>query len=162
MPGDFTIDARSLKLLRLSLGKSEKVYNRGIKKVLTGIGSYIQGVARSYAPESPTIKQYAAMNQDGVTLRSRSGITTGSLRDSITSDVGKDSISIGVPTNSRGGKYAEKMHDGKGKTWHNRGPNTVRKGPKAGDKYITRAYEDSKGRVDELIDDVLDGLLRKI
>ena len=121
------------QLLRLYAGLTAagKSYDKGKKRLLKMIGVHVQGLARKYCPESPTLSMYAKMNQDGVTLRDKSSITTGSLRRSITHEVGDDFVSIHVPANSAGGKYAEKIHDKKGVDWHNRGPRTKQKGPKA-------------------------------
>ena len=159
---DFRIDARQLKSLDRQLARAGVDFRKGTNRLLKKIGVLVLGQARKNAPESPTLGQYARMNKSGKTKRKASSITTGSLRDSIRTDLGKDSVSINVPANSRGGKYAEKMHDEKGKTWKNRGPRTKEKGSQAGDKYIYRAAEDVGKEVDTLIDQVANELIRRI
>ena len=159
---DVTVNAKQLLKLELSLVNAGKSYDKGKKKLLKKIGVIVQGLARKYCPESPTKSQYAAMNQSGTTERRSSSITTGSLRDSITHEVGKDFVSINVPSNSRGGKYAEKMHDQKGSAWLNRGPRTKQKGAKADEKFIFRAGKDSEKETDALIDQVLTEMIKGI
>lgn len=159
---DFKVDASQLKRLDRSLTKAGKDYKKGVKRFLKEIGHTISGLAKKYSPESPTMRDYKNMNQDGETTRANTSITSGSLRDSITYDTGKDFVSIGVPVNSRAGKYAERIHDGKGKTWHERGVRTKQKGSKADEKYITRAGDDSAKEIDALIDKVIKDLTNGI
>lgn len=155
---DFKIDTTQLKRLERSLSSAKVDYKKGVKRFLKEVGVRIQGLARKYAPESPTKSDYAKLNKSGKTNRKNTGITTGSLRDSITYDAGRDMVSINVPSNSRGGKYAERIHDKKGTEWNNRGPRTVKKGAKADEKYIYRAFDDSEKSIDKLIDKVIDDL----
>lgn len=162
MANDITVNQKQLLKLELSLKVAGKSYDKGKKRLLKKIGVLVQGLARKYAPESPTKSQYASMNKSGKTSRKSSGITTGSLRDSITHEVGKDFVSINVPSNSRGGDYAEKMHDKKGSAWRKRGPRTKQKGAKADEKFIYRAAEDASKDIDAIIDSVLDDLIRRI
>jgi hypothetical protein len=156
---DVTVDQKQLRRLELSLTKAGKSYDKGKKRLLHKIGAIVQGLARKYCPESPTKSMYARMNESGKTSRS---ITTGSLRDSITTNQGKDFVSINVPSNSRGGEYAEKIHDKKGSEWHKRGPRTKQKGAKADDKFIFRAGKDSEKEIDGLIDQVINEMTKSI
>ena len=157
---DFKIDASQLKRLDRSLSKANVSFKRGVKAFLKKVGVIVLGLARKYAPESPTLAQYASMNKSGKTKRKVS--TTGSLRDSIRTDLGADYVSINVPSNSRGGKYAEKIHDEKGKSWKKRGIRTREKGSKADEKYIYRAAEDSEKEMDALIDKTINDVINKI
>ena len=156
------IDTKQLNRLAKSLKSAGVKYERGTTKLLKKIGALVQGVARSYSPESPTIAMYARANKSGVTKRKRSNITTGSLRDSIKMKATKEEASIFIASNSRAGKYAEKMHDQKGTAWRERGKRTEQKGSKADDKFIDRAYADNVRNIDELIDDVLDDFINAI
>jgi len=162
MASNFTIDTSALRRLDMSFIKAGKDFKKGRKKFLQKIGVLIQGMARKYCPESPTLKQYAAMNQDYVTMRDATSITTGSLRDSITVESKDDYVSIHVPANSRGGKYAEKMHDEKGVTWQNRGVRTQQKGPKADEKFIFRAGKDTDREQDAIVDDLINKFINSI
>jgi len=158
---DVTVDQKQLLKLELRLKVAGKSYKKGKVLLLKKIGVLVQGLARKYCPESPTLSMYAAMNQDGVTTRDASSITSGSLMRSITHEVGVDFVSIFVPSNSPGGKYAEKIHDKKGVDWQNRGPRTKQKGSKADDKFIDRAGDKASEEIDALIDNVLDDMIRK-
>ena len=156
------VNTRQLRRFQGRLEKAGISFKRGKKKLLKTIGVYVQGLARKYCPESPTKQMYANMNKSGITKRKSASITTGSLRDSIRFDVGKDFVSINVPSNSRGGKYAEKIHDKKGTEWKKRGARTKQKGAKADEKFIFRAGKDSEKHIDALIDHALDALINKI
>lgn len=63
-----------------------------------------------------------------------------------------------VAANSEAGQYAEKMHDGKGKSWSKRGPGTVSKGPRADDKFIERAQTDNAGKLNGFCADEMKGV----
>lgn len=76
----------------------------------------------------------------------------GALQNSIQMRNGVDYIEIFVPSNSPAGKYAAKIHDERGKTWQNRGPGTVAKGPQAKEKFIARAITDRRMDIERLID----------
>lgn len=156
------IDTKELKRFEKSLSKAGVKYEKGTGLLFKKIGVIVQGLARKYCPESPTIGMYANMNKSGTTKRKRSGITTGSLRDSITMKAKKDSVSIFVPSNSPGGDYAERIHDKKDSEWRERGARTKQKGAKADSKFIYRAYADSEKEIDGLVDDVLDELIKGI
>lgn len=158
----FTVDSRQLKRLNKSLSKAGVKFEKGTTRLLKKIGVVVQGLAFKYSPESPSRAQYAAQNKSGVTRRSASSITSRSLRDSITMKAGKDSVSIFVPSNSRAGKYAEKIHDEKGSSWQKRGVRTRQKGSKSDDKYIYRAYDDSEKEQSALVDQVIKELINGI
>ena len=64
-----------------------------------------------------TKSEYTSTLKGGVTKRKASSFTSGSLKGSITMEVKKDRVEIGVPANSKAGDYAEKMHDEKGRSW---------------------------------------------
>ena len=163
---NFTVDTSALRRLDMSFIKAGKDFKKGRKKFLQKIGVLIQGMARKYCPESPTIGDYARQNKSGKTKRNRSGITTGSLRDSITVEAKDDYVSIHVPANSRGGKYGEKMHDKKGVAgrdgWKKRGVRTQQKGSKADEKFIFRAGKDTEREQDAIVDDLINKFINSI
>lgn len=160
MASDFTVDTSALKRLDRSFAKAGKDFGNGRKKFLKSIGVLIQGKARKYCPESPTLKQYADMNQDGVTLRDRSSITTGTLRRSISVESTDSYVSIHVPVNSGGGKYGEKVHEKQGiREW---GVRTKQKGPDARERFIYRAGEDTEKEQDAIVDRVVDKFANSI
>lgn len=155
-----SVDTKELKRLERSMKRAGKDFEKGAQKALKKLGVWVQGRAKELSPESPTVGDFASMNKSGKTARNRSAISTGSLRDSITVEQGKLRVDIGIPKNSRGGKYGEKMHDERGKSWQNFGPRSKQKGAK--DKFIYRAGEDSKKVQAELIDDVIDEFTKGI
>lgn len=159
---DFKIDARQLKRLDKSLTRAGKDYKVGAKMLLKEVGNAIQTLAMKYAPESPVLSDYREMNQDGETTRSNVSITSGSLRDSITVELGKDQVSVCIPSNSPAKKYAEKIHDKRGSEWHNLGYRSEKKGPKVGDKFIFRAADDSKKEIDGFIDRIIDRMTKDV
>lgn len=63
-----------------------------------------------------------------------------------------------VAANSEAGKYAGKMHDGKGSLWKNRGPGTIVKGPRADEKFIERARDDNAGKINGFCADEMKGV----
>jgi hypothetical protein len=156
---DVKIDYHQLRGLMRRCDKAGVEFERAMPRVLKRFGVLVQGTARKFCPESPTIAMYARQNKSGKTKRRRSSITTGSLRDSITTKSDKVTTSIFVPRNSRGGKYAERIHDGKGTSWRKRGPRTVQKGADADDKFIYRAYEVRKKDLDDLMDQAINKIL---
>jgi hypothetical protein len=156
-----TVDTSELKRLERSMKRAGKDFEKGANRMLKKLGVWVQGRAKDRCPESPTISQYKEMNQDGTTLRDRSSITTGSLRDSITMEQGKLQVHIGIPSNSRGGKYGRKIHDEKGKSWQNFGPQSKTK-PDVSDKFIFKAADDSKKVQGEMVDAVIDEFTRGI
>ena len=155
-----SVNTSELKRLERSMKREGKDFGKASQRMLKKLGVWVHGKARELCPESPTVGQYAQMNKSGKTARNRTSITTGSLRDSITMEEGRLKVDIGVPGNSRGGKYAEKMHDEKGKTWDELGPRSKQKG--ATDKFIYKAADDSKKVQAELIDDVIEEFTRGI
>jgi len=159
---NFTIDTTALKRLDRSFTKAGKDFKKGRKKFLQKLGVVVQGLAKEYCPESPNIGDYARQNKSGVTKRRRDSITTGSLRDSITVEAKSDRVSISVPSNARGGKYAEKIHDKKGSEWQEVGVRTKMKGAKADEKFIFRAGKDSEKEQSAIVDAVLDKFINGI
>jgi hypothetical protein len=154
------IDDRQLKRLERNLATAGHRFEKGAQRFLKKLGVWVQGRARELCPESPTLSQYARMNKSGKTKRKNSSITTGSLRDSITVEEKKLAVEIGIPDNSRGGKYAEKIHDQRGREWKNLGPRSQQKG--ATDKFIFKAAEDSKREQSQMIDAVIDEFIKGI
>lgn len=72
--------------------------------------------------------------------------TPGGLEQSISHEVrggNAPECSVFVASNAPAGKYARRIHDEKGVTWHRRGPGTVAKGQRADDKFIERAIRDN-------------------
>lgn len=157
---DLKVDIKNLSKFELKLVRSGIDLKRGVKAFLKAIGSYVTGIARTYSPESPIKRNTRKTNKSGKTNRRSSRVTSGSLRDSITFQTGRNFVSIFVPSNSRGGEYAEKIHDEKGQTWHKRGSRTVQKGNKADHKFIERAADDSEEKIEELAEHIIDAFVK--
>lgn len=155
-----SINTSELRRLERAMKRLGKDYGKASQRLLNKFGEWVQGRAKELAPESPTVGDFKTMNKSGKTNRKRSGITTGSLRDSITLEKGKQRVDIGIPANSRGGKYGEKIHDQRGKTWKNLGPRSKQKG--ATDKFIFKAYEDGEDKQAEMVDIIIDEVIKGI
>lgn len=75
----------------------------------------------------------------------------GTLQNSITFKHSRAHADIFVPSNSPAGKYAFRIHEEKGSTWHARGPGTIRKGPRADAKFIERAIFANEKGIDTIL-----------
>jgi len=155
--GAITIDDKALKRLERRMKRLAKKHPKKIAKMLKAVGSIVHGLAQEYSPMSMSKAQYTSTLKGGKTKRKT--FTRGSLKQSITAEYFPTKVEIGVPSNSKAGDYAEKMHDEKGSSWQKLSKG---KQPKSRDKYIYAAYEDSEKKIDaaldRLLDDFIDGL----
>lgn len=129
------------------------------------VGALVKDTAQQYAPISPSAGQLRSASTGTKAQRAAgkkrrkasatSRVKPGSLQASLRfqSDAGK--ADIYVPSNSPAGKYAEKMHNEKGKTWHRRGIGTQAKGAQADHKFIERAIRDNESKIDAILNDEL-------
>lgn len=143
------VAAAILALGRKSFEASQKALVRASNKA--------QRVAIDYAPRSPTQAQRRALNKTKRKGKRKATATTrampGGLEKSIEKRVEGLNAYVYVASNSPGGKYAARIHDGKGKSWRNRGPGTIAKGAKADDKFIERAITDEHQNIVKIIED---------
>lgn len=117
----------------------------------------------SNAPRSPTQFQKNKLRKTRRDTRKQRKATAftrakpGGLERSIEGSVDADGLTgrVYVAANSEAGKYAVRIHDEKGRTWHRRGPGTVAKGRAADAKFIERALNDSNGDIAAIIGDEL-------
>jgi len=132
----------------------------GMKTALQRIGLRVKGTAQAYCPESPTKGQYVRTLKTRKTKRN--DFNPGALRNSITSKLEDESVLIYVPSNSPGGKYAEKIHDERGKTWKHLGPGSIAKNVSGnvGDKFIENAGRDEQRNFEREINGVIADLIR--
>lgn len=79
------------------------------------------------------------------------GVNPGGLMRSIMLETGDDYAEVFVASNSEGAAYAVKIHDEKGVTWKHRGPGTQAKGPQADDKFIERAWDVWREKLEDRI-----------
>lgn len=154
---EIKIDTRELVALERRLALAGKRNPSSIKKMLNIIGVIVKGTAVKYAPRSMTKSEYTSTLVNGKTKRKV--FTSGSLKSSITSEVFADRVEIGVPSNSKAGAYAEKIHDEKGKTWKNIG---WQNDSNATDKYIEKAEKDESAKYMKAVDDYVDKLIKGI
>lgn len=137
--------------------------NDAIVAAMTRIALLGQREARRNAPRSPSMKILKALRKTKrkVTRNPRavSRAKPGGLERSIEGEmiVGPNFTHVDavvfVSANSEAGRYAAKVHDQKGVTWHTRGPGTVVKGDRADSLYIDRALRDNAGNFVDIIKD---------
>ena len=156
---DVTINDSELKRLMNKIARTSRQNPRAIKSMFTKIAAIVHDRAVAYAPRSKTKSEYTASLKGGKTTRKASSFTVGNLKKSITVEVKKSQVEIGVPSNSPAGKYAEKIHDEKGDTWEDIGSQNTNK---ATDKYIFKAYDDSRKEIDAELDKLLDDIVKGI
>jgi len=149
-----SVDTHELDAFQRRLALAGKRTPANIKKVLKVIGVIVKGKAVAFAPRSMTKSEYVRTLKGGVTKRSTSSFTTGSLKRSITLEVKKESVEIGVPSNSKAGDYAEKVHSEWKRTKHNPPPAT--------DHYIYKAQEKTERKYLREVDKLVDRLVKSI
>ena len=129
-----------------ALKQHGKGVSRAVGRGMKRISNAVAKKAQDFAPRSPT--RTIASKTLKVQRRSKSQRTPGGLEKSIRPEVrivGADvDAVVFVASTAPAGKYAKRIHDEKGKTWHKRGPGTVAKGPQADDKFIERAVKETQ------------------
>lgn len=143
-----------------------------MRRIHTRVGARVLDRAKRYAPKSPTDQERRSVSratkaQWSAAKKRRSATATsrtkpGALQNSIQLRATHLLAEIFVPTNSPAGAYAWKMHEEKGKTWHNRGIGTVKKGEKADEKFIERAINDSEQELVAIIQDETEKIRRSL
>ena len=137
-----------------------------MKRTNFRIGAQVRDVARQdFSPVSPT-QQLINANRKGPARqrkpRAYSRTKPGGLERSHEFLSDAEEIEVFIATNSEAGPYAFRMHEMRGKEWWNRGPGTISKGPKAGDRFIERAIVDQEGNILSMIqsaqDDIVGGM----
>jgi hypothetical protein len=121
-----------------------EVHRRVINNSLTVIGQHVKREAKLNAPKSPTMTERSATLKRKKRTARRT--TPGGLEKSIEYEVKGGTCSVFVASNSYAGKYAKRIHDEKGKSWHKRGPGTIAKGSRADDKFVERAIRDNQDK----------------
>ena len=138
------------RLFRDAGNIAAQVAERGLRRCAL----LAQAEAVENAPRSPTKEQFSA------TLKrkkrtDRKDFFPGGLEKSIDIDYDRANMAavVCVRENSYAAKYARKIHDEKGSTWHNRGPGTIAKGDRADEKFIERAIRENEARFLEILTD---------
>jgi hypothetical protein len=123
------------------------VRDRALPRAMLKCGMIAKREAIRNAPRSPT---QSAKNNLHKTSRRRPAdprstgrAKPGGLERAISMTSGSDNAEVFVATNSEAGKYAYRIHEEKGITWHERGPGTIAKGGRADEKFISRALADN-------------------
>jgi len=156
---EINIDTRELVALERRLAAAGKRNPTTIKRMLTMIGTIVQGKARAFAPRSMTKAEYVSTLVGGKTTQSADKFHPRQLKNSITKEVFTDRVEIGVPSNSLAADYAEKIHDEKGKSWKKVG---WQNDSQATDKYIEKAEEATKDQYMKAVDDYVDSIIKAI
>lgn len=149
------------KLMAILAGKNQQV-KEATARATARAGALAQREAINNAPRSPTKAQWSAQLKRKKKT-SRKDFFPGGLEKSIelSTDEEKGEACVFVRGNSYAGKYARKIHDEKGRTWHNRGVGTIAKGIQADDKFIDRAVRKNAGVFKKIYQDELEKALRK-
>lgn len=146
---DFRRATRALKKAGGNARKYKKQANHRL-------GMLVRDTASLYAPKRPTKAEAKAAGKPGA----YSG-PPGALQQSIKAYADEHLVEIFVPLNSPAGSYAWKMHEEKGRSWKERGPGTVAKGPDADDKFIERALADTRQQQARILNDMTEKLLKE-
>lgn len=156
------IESRGLDAILKSLGGAEKIAAKVAERALPQCGAMVVATAVLFAPRSPTKAEFSrTLKRKKET--SRRSFHPGGLEKSIESAVEGDRCVVFVRANSFAGKYAKRIHDERGETWHNRGPGTIAKGQQAREKFIERAVDEHErnGDIDRIFAFELDKALKE-
>jgi hypothetical protein len=157
------INTRSVESMLSRLAQIAKPVTH---KALDRCARLAQREAISNAPRSPTMAQKKALRKTKrkVTRKAtaHSRAMPGGLEKSISMKVGLNNASVFIAANSQAGRYGARMHDGKGKSWRNRGAGTIAKGSRADDKFIERAIRGNEGNFLTIINDEMTKALGKV
>ena len=141
-------------------------FKDSIRSGLDRCARLAQREAIANAPRSPTQAQKNALRKTKrkVTRKATAHSRTmpGGLEKSIGIKVHLDNASVFVASNSQAGRYGARIHDGKGKSWRNRGAGTIAKGARADDKFIERAIKDNQKQFETIFKDEAEKALRKV
>jgi hypothetical protein len=167
------------------VGLVQSAIDREMGRIHYRVAQMVKDTAVAYAPRSPTaaeekrvrnmlrekpltagqkrgIKKRKATNKaKREAARARGEYTTGKthtpggLMRSVSARATYEMAEVFVAMNSEAGKYAYGIHELKGVTWRNRGVGTILKGPKADDKFITRAAADKEPEIIKIVEDQL-------
>lgn len=145
-----------LNALLLVSTKTRKV----VQDALTVGAGKIRSKAQGFCPISPTQAQKNRLRKTKRKVTRKSTATTrakpGGLRRSIDFEVDKIKMTatIFVASNSEGGKYAARIHDGQGSSWNKLGPGSIaaNKSGKVGGEFIERAIAEDADKLTAYID----------
>jgi len=131
------------------------VRDKALPRAMLKCGLIARDEARRNAPISPTQKTknnlHKTKSKRAAGERSTSRAKPGGLIRAISTKSGPDNAEVFVATNSEAGKYAFRIHEEKGISWHERGPGTIQRGARADDKFIERAINDNQDEFARII-----------
>ena len=132
------IEIRGLAEIERKLKAAGRVASAVAERGLARCGAIALRDAVRMAPRSPTKAQYSAtLKRKKRTDRKR--FFPGGLEKSIETETKGGVCTVFVRRNSFAGKYARRIHDERGVTWHNLGPGSIAKGGPVGEEFIKRA-----------------------
>lgn len=157
------VEIHGTDLLLNALAKLPREARKAGERAIWRATELVHRESKLNAPRSPTQSQKNKLRKTRRDTRKQRKATAftrakpGGLERSIENSIDSDGLTgrVYVAANSEGSKYAVRIHDEKGKTWHKRGPGTVAKGERADAKFIERALNDSRNAIDEIIKDEL-------
>ena len=158
---DITIQSPNIADALRELERLGPAAAKSLERSATRASFLVQRESIRNAPRSPSQKIVRALRKTrrktkrkdrAVSRPNPAGLERSIARDVI---VGPDGVtaSVFVASNSEAGRYAARIHDGKGLTWRNRGPGTIQKGARADDKFMDRAVIDNEAVLLEIIND---------
>ena len=144
-----TISTENTREVSRQLKAVEKAIPERLADALLEVGRLVQTEAMRRCPQSPTAGQARAA---GAKRRKR-GREAGTLTRAIKVIEKSGEVLVGVFTGAAL-KYANYIHNGQGTKWQNIGPGSKAKqnGPKVGGEFLTRAYDDNEGDMQEIFE----------
>lgn len=152
-------EIQGLEAVSAAIRNLSKVAPAASRRAMVRCGLIAVREAKANAPRSPTNKILSATLKRK--KRTARRMLPGGLEKSIEYEATDRGCSVFVASNSMAGKYARRIHDEKGKSWHNRGPGTIAKGARADEKFIERAIRDNADAFGRIVDDELRKALPK-
>ena len=141
-----------IALLRASVAG---VSNKALPRAMQRCGQIARREAIRNAPRSATQSMINNLRKTKrrrkANPRSTSRPKPGGLERSIEMRATGTNAEVFIATNSEAGKYAFRIHEEKGISWHDRGPGTMTKGARADDKFIERAVFENKAEFGKII-----------
>ena len=146
---------RGEKELIVALENISRQTQAKVGMAIAHVATYVRADAERNAPRSPTMEEKEKVRKtkrNTKNMKKASAFSRpipGGLERSIEMEarVSAMEASIYVASNAKAGRYAARIHDEKGVSWHNRGIGTIMKGDRADEKFIERALNDNEERI---------------
>ena len=131
-----SIEAKGDNQVRRSLQAMSRDLQREEASRLMEVGRSTQTEAKKKCPVSPTQSQ-AKKGEF------KEGRSPGTLQNSIIVKQGRGQVTVGI-LSGNALQYAERIHDGRGKSWRNLGSGSKNKGSQVTDKFVFKAWDDNE------------------